>query len=107
MATRLASTDVDLSITLPNPRVLVLDDDRYYSEAVAKNLELLGADVFIASSTAEAKNLLEQQSFQVIITDIFLDGDRNTGDEFIVHNSQGSHEVKHSGIGAKLLPCKG
>lgn len=88
MATRPANTNSGLNITLPNPRVLVLDDDRTFSEAVAKNLELLGAEVSTASSTAEAMELLKQQAFQVIITDIVLDGDRNTGDDFIVENSQ-------------------
>ena len=88
VTTSRAYTNLDLSITLPNPRVLVLDDDRAYCEAVAKNLELLGAEVLTASSAAEAKELLEQQSFQVIIADIVLDGDRDTGDQFIVRNSQ-------------------
>ncbi len=86
-ATQLARIS-DINIRLPEPRVLILDDELDYLDAIRKNLELFGAEVHTASTVAEAKGLLEEESFQVVIADIFLEGSEVSGDEFIVENSQ-------------------
>lgn len=88
MATKPAYVAPKLNVTLPLTSVLVLDDDRAYSEAVAKNLELLGAKVSTASSAAEARKLLQENLFQVIITDVALGDNKITGDEFIVESQR-------------------
>lgn len=67
-------------------RVLLLDDNDDYREAVGKTLELLGAHVSLASDPKTAKELLKQGSFEVIISDINLGESKPTGDLFITEN---------------------
>jgi CheY-like chemotaxis protein len=67
-------------------RVLLLDDNDNYREAVGKTLELLGAHVSHASDSEKAKELLKQGAFEVIISDINLGGSKPAGDLFITEN---------------------
>jgi CheY-like chemotaxis protein len=67
-------------------RVLLLDDNDDYREAVGKTLELLGAHVSHASDSEKAKELLKQGAFEVIISDINLGNSKPAGDLFITEN---------------------
>jgi CheY-like chemotaxis protein len=73
---------------IPNKivRVLLVDDDDDYRQAVGKTLELLGANVSFASDPEKAKELLKEGAFEVIISDINLGNSRATGDLFITEN---------------------
>jgi len=63
---------------VPNKRVLVVDDDRDVAEALADVLRDIGYAVDIASNGAVALERLQQQPYEVIVTDLrmpVLDGE--------------------------------
>lgn len=53
-------------------RVLVVDDDEAHAHAVAESLERAGYECSIATSGTDAVRLLEQDDFQIVITDLVL-----------------------------------
>jgi two-component system response regulator HydG len=55
-------------------RVLVVDDDEPHAAAVAESLERVGYDCVVATSGAEGLKLIEEQVFEIIITDLIMDG---------------------------------
>jgi len=55
-------------------RVLVVDDDEPHAAAVAESLERVGYDCVIATSGAQGLRLIEEQVFDIIITDLIMDG---------------------------------
>jgi two-component system response regulator HydG len=55
-------------------RVLVVDDDEPHAEAVAESLERVGYDCVVATSGAEGLRLIEEQVFDIIITDLVMQG---------------------------------
>lgn len=55
-------------------RVLVVDDDEPHAEAVAESLSRVGYDCVVATSGREGVRLIEEQSFDIIITDLIMDG---------------------------------
>jgi two-component system response regulator HydG len=55
-------------------RVLVVDDDEPHAAAVAESLERVGYDCVIATSGAEGLRLIEDQVFDIVITDLIMDG---------------------------------
>jgi len=55
-------------------RVLVVDDDEPHAAAVAESLERVGYDCVVATSGAEGLRLIEEQVFDIIITDLIMEG---------------------------------
>ena len=55
-------------------RVLVVDDDEPHATAVAESLERVGYDCVVATSGAEGLKLIEEQVFDIIITDFIMEG---------------------------------
>jgi two-component system, NtrC family, response regulator HydG len=55
-------------------RVLVVDDDEPHAAAVAESLERVGYDCVVATSGAEGIRLIEEQIFDIIITDLIMEG---------------------------------
>jgi two-component system response regulator HydG len=51
-------------------RVLVIDDDRFHAEAVADSLERVGYDCAIATSGTEGARRIEDEDWDVILTDL-------------------------------------
>ena len=55
-------------------RVLVVDDDEPHAAAVAESLERVGYDCVVATSGGEGLRLIEEQVFDIIITDLIMEG---------------------------------
>jgi len=55
-------------------RVLVVDDDEHHAAAVAESLERVGYDCVVATSGSEGLRLIEEQVFDIIITDLIMEG---------------------------------
>ena len=55
-------------------RVLVVDDDEPHAEAVAESLERVGYECVVATSGREGLRLIEEQTFDIVITDLIMDG---------------------------------
>ena len=55
-------------------RVLVVDDDEPHAAAVAESLERVGYDCVVATSGADGLRLIEEQVFDIIITDLIMEG---------------------------------
>ena len=53
-------------------RVLVVDDDEGHAEAVAESLRRTGYDCTIAASGREGIRLIEEQDFDVVLTDLLM-----------------------------------
>jgi two-component system response regulator HydG len=54
-------------------RVLVVDDDESHAEAVAESLERVGYECVVATSGREGLRLIEEQNFDIVITDLIMD----------------------------------
>src|SRR5262245_64799931 len=54
-------------------RVLVVDDDEPHAVAVAESLERVGYDCVVANSGSEGLRLIEEQVFDIVITDLIMD----------------------------------
>ncbi|CAN5904784.1 sigma-54 dependent transcriptional regulator [soil metagenome] len=57
----------------PQIRVLFVDDDEPHAEAVAESLERVGYDCVVATTGREGLRLIEEQTFDIIITDLIMD----------------------------------
>jgi two-component system, NtrC family, response regulator HydG len=55
-------------------RVLVVDDDEPHAMAVAESLERVGYECVVATSGALGLKLIEEQVFDIIITDLIMEG---------------------------------
>ena len=55
-------------------RVLVVDDDEPHAEAVAESLERVGYECVVATSGREGLRLIEEQIFDIVLTDLIMDG---------------------------------
>jgi two-component system response regulator HydG len=55
-------------------RVLVVDDDEPHAAAVAESLQRVGYDCVVATSGSEGLRLIEEQVFDIIITDLIMEG---------------------------------
>src|SRR6516165_7665035 len=55
-------------------RVLVVDDDEPHAAAVAESLERVGYECVVATSGSEGLRLIEEQIFDIIITDLIMEG---------------------------------
>jgi two-component system, NtrC family, response regulator HydG len=54
-------------------RVLVVDDDEPHAEAVAESLERVGYECVVATSGREGLRLIEEQTFDIVLTDLIMD----------------------------------
>src|SRR4051794_27461455 len=54
-------------------RVLVVDDDEPHAEAVAESLERVGYECVVAGSGREGLRQIEEQNFDIILTDLLMD----------------------------------
>src|SRR3954452_7471505 len=54
-------------------RVLVVDDDEPHAQAVAESLERVGYECVVATSGREGLRLIEEQSFDIVITDLIME----------------------------------
>ncbi len=54
-------------------RVLVVDDDEPHAEAVAESLDRVGYDCVVASSGREGLRLIEEQTFDIVLTDLLME----------------------------------
>ncbi len=55
-------------------RVLVVDDEEPHAVAVAESLGRVGYECVVATSGSEALRLIEEQVFDIIITDLIMEG---------------------------------
>ena len=53
-------------------RVLVVDDDEPHAQAVAESLERVGYECAIATSGREGIRLIEEQEFDIVLTDLLM-----------------------------------
>jgi len=58
----------------PPAEVLIVDNDQSHAETVAKSLDRVGFRCRIATSGSEGARLIEESPFDVIITDLKMDG---------------------------------
>jgi two-component system response regulator HydG len=58
----------------PRIRVLVVDDDEAHAQAVAESLERIGYDCTVATGGPEALRLIEEQDFDIVLTDLLMEG---------------------------------
>jgi two-component system response regulator HydG len=58
----------------PQIRVLVVDDDEPHAQAVAESLERVGYECIVATSGREGIRLIEEQNFDIVLTDLIMDG---------------------------------
>ena len=70
---------------------LVVDDDSDIRKSIARLLRLAGADVSVASSVEEALRLLDQNRWDVVVTDIGIR--RLSGYDLIRRARQRGHDV--------------
>src|ERR1700744_4971462 len=54
-------------------RVLVVDDDEPHAHAVAESLERVGYECVVATSGREGLRLIEEQVFDIVITDLIME----------------------------------
>ncbi|HEY2156027.1 MAG TPA: sigma-54 dependent transcriptional regulator [Isosphaeraceae bacterium] len=57
----------------PQIRVLVVDDDEPHAQAVAESLERVGYECIVATSGREGLRLIEEQDFDIVLTDLLMD----------------------------------
>jgi two-component system, NtrC family, response regulator HydG len=57
----------------PQIRVLVVDDDEGHAEAVAESLRRKGFDCTVAEGGRQALRLIEEQSFDLVISDLVME----------------------------------
>ena len=55
-------------------RVLVVDDDEPHAEAVAESLERVGYECVVATSGRDGLRIIEEQTFDIVLTDLIMDG---------------------------------
>src|SRR5436853_7474038 len=51
-------------------RVLIVDNDQTHAETVAESLERVGYDCAVATSGTQGADLIERESFDIVITDL-------------------------------------
>lgn len=77
----------NIDISLPKlrlkGRVLIVEDDAHIGSWLQSKLRALGADVILAHSLKEARAEFLKVGFHAVVTDVFLDGDRPDGLQFV------------------------
>lgn len=77
-----------IEINIPEPRVLILDDDPFFAATAREYLQSLGAQVTVASTVAQAQDLLDEEEYQVIVADMMFENSTMQGDQFILNNAE-------------------
>ncbi len=72
MATNKRQTEVAEIPAAASIRVLVIDNDRSHAQAMGETLERVGYDCDVAMSGPEGAQLIEQNAYDVIITDLVM-----------------------------------
>src|SRR2546421_13058308 len=54
-------------------RVLIIDDEQFHAEAVAESLRRVGYDCVIATSGSAGARRIQEEDFEVILTDLRMD----------------------------------
>ncbi len=72
MATKKHKPDSAETPPAASIRVLVVDNDRSHAQAMAETLERVGYDCDVAMSGPEGARLIEQNAYDVIITDLVM-----------------------------------
>jgi two-component system response regulator HydG len=71
----MALTSPSLTTGMTEPiRVLVIDDQEMHAQAVAESLERLGYEAVVATSGPEGVTKIENDNYDVIITDLRMEG---------------------------------
>jgi DNA-binding NtrC family response regulator len=60
----------------PSLRVLIVDDERDHADVMSEALQRQGYNTRVAYNLADAKSLLDEGRFDVIVTDLMMDGRR-------------------------------
>ena len=55
---------------MADERILIVDDERLAAEALRKNLQMDGFDADVASSGADALDMLGAEAYAVVVTDL-------------------------------------
>src|SRR3954451_21150265 len=82
----------------PQIRVLVVDDDEPHAQAVAESLERVGYECTVATSGREGLRLIEEQNFDIVITDLIMEG---------VGGLEGLSKAKHELPDAEVVTLTG
>ncbi|MDB5338564.1 MAG: response regulator containing a CheY-like receiver domain and an domain [Planctomycetaceae bacterium] len=64
----------EMNLTPLTPRVLIVDDERYVREIVRRWLERIGYECTCAESVGAACEILQQQKFDIVTSDISMPG---------------------------------
>ncbi len=93
-----------ITVSLPNPRILLVDDDESFLEGLSDYFSDFGYVVDTARTPEEALKLMQKggtRSYQLVVTDFdFGDLSRTEGDQFLLQNRplfRGAVEVVVSG----------
>src|SRR3989304_10052679 len=57
------------------PKILIVEDEKAHAEALSEGLDRSGYDCIIATTGLKAVNLLAEQTFDLVITDLILGSD--------------------------------
>ena len=85
------------------PTVLIVDDEKHTREGLRQALEDQ-YDVYLAQDADEAFNLLDAESFDVVITDLRMPG--KSGVEFVVSQQWQPLPLKANAVPAKYMQPK-
>jgi CheY-like chemotaxis protein len=79
----------EIRVSVPRPRVLLIDDDQYFLNRACDYFADQGYDVDLARTPEEAEPLLEQNDYQLVAADInFGTLSKISGDRFVIENRQ-------------------
>src|SRR5258708_29066194 len=70
MTTAAATTDENTAARPGDIRVLIVDNDAAHAETVGESLSRVGYDCVVATSGVEGAELVERESFDIVITDL-------------------------------------
>jgi len=82
--------ETEIAVSIPRPRILIIDDDEKFLEGARDYFSMCGYDVDTAFTPEEAKQILEDKGkdkYQVIITDDnFGKLSKTKGHQFVLEN---------------------
>ena len=92
-----------------NPKVLLIDDERPTIELMGSILSAQGFQVSLAFTVRAALRLLEQMTFDAVVTDVVFEGKPQDGEILSAHRKlRPTYEERLTwapGDGAGLLQC--
>ena len=75
MMTNMSIATPAIAAPAPAPHLLIVDDDREILDLVARFLERQGLAVSVARSAAEARRLVAEKSFHLVVLDLMMPGE--------------------------------